>query len=248
MNEFVQEKNEVDITFFVPCRNEENNIIAAIENIIAAVSDFNYSFEILVFDDNSADNSVGLIESYMKKHPDVDIALKKNEVSLGFGHNFIEGAFQGKGKYYKIVAGKNDETKDSIKAILKELGTVDVVIPYFTDDPRGFFRRNLSGLFTHIVSFLSGYSLKYYNSSALHLRSNVMRWCPRSSGNGFHAELLTLLLNAGATYKEVPIKVVARENRSSKVFSFLNFLSVTHSLINIFIYRIRKILYRAKSK
>ncbi len=248
MNEFVQEKNEVDITFFVPCRDEENNIIGAIENIIAAVSDFKYSFEILVFDDNSIDKTFELIESYMKEHQDVPITLKKNEVSMGFGHNFIEGAFIGRGKYYKIVAGKNDETKDSIIEILKELGTVDIVIPYFKDDPRDYFRRNLSGLFTRIVSFLSGYSLKYYNSSALHLRSNVMRWCPRSSGNGFHAELLTLLLNAGATYKEVPIKVIARKNRSSKVFSFLNFLSVTHSLINIFIYRIRKILYNTKSK
>lgn len=241
MNKIGPEKSEIDITFFVPCLNEERNIIGAIENIIAAVKEFTFSYEIIIIDDCSTDNTVQIIENYIARHPDIPIIFKKNNKTLGLGRNFINGAFLGKGKYYKIVAGKNDEPKESIVRLLQRLGDADIILPYFIhNDPRGLSRKILSRLFTKIVNIISGYNLKYYNSSAIHLRSNVVRWCPHSSGNGFHAELLVLLLNAKKTYIEVPIKIVAYRNRSTKVFTVKNALSVLYSLCNIFTYRLKK--------
>ena len=42
-----------DITFFVPCLNEEGNIVNTLDIIISAVSETNLAYEIIVIDDNS---------------------------------------------------------------------------------------------------------------------------------------------------------------------------------------------------
>ncbi len=244
MNEHGKDKNEVDITFIVPCLNEENNIIGTIENILGVVNEFNFSYEIIITDDKSTDKTVEIVKDFIKQSPGVPIKLIKNKKVLGLGCNFIEGAFLGKGKYYMLVAGMNCLPKEAIIAILEKKGTADIVVPYFVDnDPRKLYRKMISRLYTGIINLLGGYSLRYYNGSPLHLRYNVMRWSPRTSGHGLFPELLIILLNHGATYTEVPIEITFQKNRSSKAISLQNFSSVILSFINIIIYRIRNKLF-----
>ena len=243
MNEFIREKDEIDISFIVPCLNEENNVIGAINNVLAAVKEFNYTFEILIIDDNSIDNTVKVVEDYSCQYPDVPIILKKNKVTLGLGRNYVDGAFMGRGKYCKLVAGSNTETKEGMVALLKEIGKADIVTNYIIDT-RSFSRKITSKLYTSLVSFISGYSLKYYNGSAVLLRNDVMRWHSNNNGNGFISEFLVTLLNQGKTYKEIPVKIIDHKSHVSKAISLRNFLSVSQSLLNIFFKNIQKKLFK----
>ena len=47
--------NQLDITFFVPCYNEEKNVTKTLNTIISAVNKTKLSFEIIVVDDKSED-------------------------------------------------------------------------------------------------------------------------------------------------------------------------------------------------
>ena len=53
--------DKIDITFFVPCCNEEKNIVKTLENIINSVG--NIKYEILVCDDGSKDKTIEVVEN-----------------------------------------------------------------------------------------------------------------------------------------------------------------------------------------
>jgi hypothetical protein len=104
-------------------------------------------------------------------------------------------------------------------------------------------RRILSKIYTAIVNFISGYRLHYYNGLPVFKRRDVMRWNPNSHGFGYQADLVTRLLDRGATYLEVPVIGHERQTGEAKAIRFHNFCSVAHSLLNILIRRVSKLLW-----
>jgi len=239
---------EILITFFISCLNEEHTIIDTINTIIESCKGVNISYEIIIIDDNSTDNTPKLINEFIIKNKEAKITLVHNSYTQGFGHNIIEGAFIGKGKYFKVNSAKNNETKESLISMLKLIGQAEIIIFYFRKDPRGIFRRILSVLFNFIACFLSGHSVKYFNGSAIHLRDNILRWCPRYGGHGYHAEFLTILLNKGASIIQVPVDSIEDSNRNSKALTLKNLILVTQSLLNIFFIRMIKFISKKQLK
>ena len=78
----VRINTECDITFFVPCYNEECNIIPTFENILGAVKEADVSYEILVVDDSSQDNTVRVLENYIQTNPEVPVVFVKNQKNM----------------------------------------------------------------------------------------------------------------------------------------------------------------------
>lgn len=239
-----QVENAVEVTFYIPCLNEERNIIATLDKITSIATRLNLAFELLIYNDGSTDNTKELAEDYAKNHPEFLIRVVNNTKRRGLGYNYIDGAFLGFGKYYMMICGDNAETEESILRILEPRGTADIVIPYFGNlDTRNAMRRILSRLFTTIVNLLSGHRIKYYNGPVLHLRHNVMRWHPTSSGFGYQAELLSILLDSHCSYIEVNVSNHDRSGGFSRAFKPQNILSVMHSLLQIFFHRIRATIW-----
>ncbi len=231
------------ISFFVPCLNEEDAIIPTLEALLAAVRKFSFSYQIIVVDDGSTDRTSPLVEEFMRSHPDAGVSLIRNPVPRGLGRNYVDASFIATGRYYKLICGDNAEPQHSIEALLAHLGEADIIMPYMRRDPRTLKRRLLSRLFTAIVNLISGHHMHYYNGTAIHLRYNVMRWHSDTYGFAYNAEIVTRLLNEGATCLEIPVDAVEAEGRISRAFSFHNILSVPHSLLQISLRRLRKILF-----
>jgi hypothetical protein len=78
----------------------------------------------------------------------------------------------------------------------------------------------------------------------LYLRYHVMRWTPYNYGFGFQADLITTLLEEGASVKEIPVGATHfhRPGRKSPLH-MRNFLSTGHTLLRIGAKRLRRILY-----
>ena len=79
---------EVEVTFFVPCYNEEGNVANTLNTIMAAVAEVPHSYEILVVDDASTDNTVAVVEAFQRDHPDVTVVLEKREENRGRAARF----------------------------------------------------------------------------------------------------------------------------------------------------------------
>lgn len=235
---------ECELSLFVACFNEEEGIIPTLETVVAAVTEVGVSYDIVIIDDCSTDRSVEVVVEYLDAHPDLPITLYANKVNQGLGSNYAEGAFRCRGRYYRLICGDNVESKQTLVGIFRHLGEADMIIPYPADTTfRGPFRRLVSRTYTLLVNLLSGYSIRYYNGLAVHLRYNVMRWHSNSHGFGFQADLITRLLDLKATYVEVPVYPNERATGATKAFKFRNICSVAHTLLEILVRRLGKLVY-----
>jgi glycosyltransferase involved in cell wall biosynthesis len=235
----------VDLTLFVPCLNEEKRVVATLETIRDTLRDYALSYEVLVVDDGSTDGTAGAVEAFIRANPDAPIELHRNPRNLGLSRSFVDAAFRGRGTYFRLVCGDNVDSKRSMKAVLDLLGKADIIVPYYPVLPgKSRFRRLVSRAYTLMVDALSGYRLHYYNGCALYRRYDVMRWAPYNYGFGFQADLITKLLDEKATFLEVPLEGFhLTKDRGGSAVNMRNFLSTSHTLLEIFLRRVRRLFY-----
>jgi hypothetical protein len=234
--------SDLDLTIFVACYNEEPNIIGTLDTLREALRHAPFTWEAIVIDDASRDRSVALVEDYIRRHPEAPIRLAVNETNRGLAQNYIEGAFLGRGKYYRLVCGDNIEDVAVLHTVFAQLGASDLVLFYHAESERGLARRLLSRVFTVLVNRISGHRLRYYNGCAILRRYDVMRWHTNYHGFGFQADLTCRLLDEGLSYIEVPIKAIERPGGRSKALTLKNLLSVGHTFLDLLIRRIGRII------
>lgn len=228
----------LQITFIIPCYNEEKNVLGAIQKVTEAAFILKIGFEIIVFDDASQDNTYQVVKAYIKKNPSAPVRIFRNEENRGVAYNFVEGCFQGTGKYSRLVCGDDVEGLDSHLKLLKELNKADMILPYYTEIiNRSKIRKFISSSFTRVVNLITGFSIKYYNGCPVYLRKDVMRWHVEATGLGYQAELITRLLREGRSYIEIPLVGYDREGSSS--LRIRNVISVLHSLLKLALGRLR---------
>lgn len=228
-------EQKMDVTFYVPCLNEEENVAATLRTIFTAVEVFPCSCEIIAVDDGSEDQTLAILRQQSSAHPPVPIRIVENSESKGLGFNYFATALLARGEYYMLVNGDHAEPVETLRAILAQKGKGDMVIPYFgSQDTRNFARRIISRLFTLIVNGLTFNHIRYYNGPVLHRTENVRLHHAETAGFGYQAELICKLLNVGKSAVHVLIRNSDRERGFSKAFHPGNFLSVANSLFHIF--------------
>lgn len=229
----------IDLTVFVSCYNEAPYIIGTLDTVRAAAHEAGLSFEIIVIDDGSRDESRELVRAYIDQHPDDRIVLRSNHANKGLAQNYVDGAFLGAGKYYRLICGDNAEPKETIVTVLKSIGQADMIVPYYiSSEGKGLKRELISKTYTGLINLITGNRIRYYNGLAVHLRHNVMRWHPNTRGFGFQAEILCMLIDLGFTFHQVPVVMVERREGQSNALTFRNMLSVAHTVFEIFLRRI----------
>jgi glycosyltransferase involved in cell wall biosynthesis len=238
----------IDLTVFVSCFNEQDFIVDTIATVGAALDEIGtISYEIIVVDDCSRDNSSAAVKNYIAAHPDARIVLRANKVNRGLAQNYLDVAFVGKGKYYRLICGDNAEPKETMLTVFREIGQADMIIPYYvSNEGKSAYRQFISNAYSSLVNLISGFRLHYYNGLAVHLRYNVMRWHPNTRGFGFQADIICLLLDQGFSYKEVAVKSIERRSGGSNALTYKNLLSVAHTLIDLIFRRLGNLVYRRR--
>ena len=229
----------MDLTIFIPCRNEENNIISTLDNIKYSVT--NIKYEIIIVDDGSTDKTIDMIEKYKILNKKMNIIVIQRTNSLGIGKNYFLISKIAVGKHFMLINGDGVEPRETIKILVNSIGKADIIIPFFGDkDMRTNFRKNLSKIFTFIVNRISGNSIKYYNGTVIHKTDLIKYTRLETFGYGYQAEIICELLLEKKSYYHVEVANSDRQWGTSKAFAISNFLSVANSLAHILIRRIQQ--------
>ena len=211
----------IDLTIFVSCYNETPYIIRTLDTLRGALAELNFTYEIIVIDDCSRDGSADLVEDYIRANPTERLLLRRNKHNIGWAQNYIDGAFIGKGKYYRIVCGDASEPKDTMIKVFREIGNRRYHHSLLCDQcrPRLASRLSVKRLYRVSSTSSADFTLNYYNGLPVHLRYNVMRWHSNTRGFGFQADIICLLLEQGFTFKEVPVFAVEQKGGKSTALS-----------------------------
>lgn len=235
---------QIDLSILIPCLNEEGNVVGAIETASAAAKKVGLKYEIIVMDDGSTDRTAEVVRDYIATHPDELVKLQVNKKNRGLARCYNDGAFLAKGRYYRICCGDNVEPEDTLFKIFSEIDKADIVAPFQPDYAgRTFGRKVLSFTYTRLINFFSGHPLRYYNGCPMIKRELVMRWHSYSDGFGFQADMITRMLDEGATFVEFPVYAHDRAQGASKALTVRNLSSTGHVLLDIIIRRARRKLF-----
>src|SRR5262249_36093236 len=117
------DENPLDLTIVVPCLNEEHHIGPTLDTVVAAMMELPFSYEVLVVDDGSTDGTAKTVENYMEAHPALPIRLIRHPQNRGLTRSYVDGAFRGRGRYYRQICGDNGEPKEALIACFKEIGS-----------------------------------------------------------------------------------------------------------------------------
>ncbi len=229
------------VTFYVPCYNEEDNVVPTLQSIEQVVKSLNITYEILVVDDGSADQTSARVQSYKSANPNLPVWLIKNDRNMGLGHNYFVATNQAQGQYFLYYPGDNCTPVDTSIRILKKIGQADIVIPYIENPAvRSVARRVISVTFTAIVNLLNGQNIRYYNGPVVHKVANVRRLKVAGAGFAYQAEVISQLLRESQTYVQVPYSITVRTAGEVSAFRLSNIFSVAYSLYTIFKMRFKK--------
>jgi len=234
-----KEIDALDLTLFIPCRNEEGNIGRTLNEAVEALKPYPYTYEIIVTDDASRDGSVAEIEAFMAAHPDVRLVLKRNKRPYGVSYNLTDAAVLGRGRYFQFISGAFQTRREALRNAFDELGTADIVITYMDPDRRSPLRRNLSKAYTKLVNFISGYDLKHYHGTPIFRRIDVVRWHSYRRV-GFYADMITRMLDEGVTYVETPTACDERERGRSRALGWRNVISLMVGFSDMLLRRFSK--------
>jgi phenylacetate-CoA ligase len=245
MLEYMPQRWDKDITIMVPCFNEEHNIINTFDALLPVLRRTAFSWEIIVIDDASTDNTAQAVQRYINQYPDSCMSLKVRKENVGLAQNYIDGAFLARGRYYKLVCADNSESEETLEKIFGLLSQADMIVPYYVKtEGRSIFRKTLSKTFTFLVNVISGHKIKYYNGCALCLTYLVLRWQTGYDGFCFQADIITRSIEHGFSYLEVPAKTQERKFGKSKALQLKNFFSTAHFFLDLIIRRLGKLYNR----
>jgi len=85
-----------EFSIVIPAFNESDKIIPSLTQVLTFMRNFSDSFEVLVVDDGSKDNTVELVEGHAKDNPELRLIRNPH---MGKGPTVWKGMIEAKGRY-----------------------------------------------------------------------------------------------------------------------------------------------------
>lgn len=237
--------SKYSLTILVTAYNEEKTIAETITATQNALKKYPGSFEIIVINDGSADNTGKIIDTFAKKNKGFRVV--HNKLNRNLGYNMRVGVSMAKGEYcMAFVNGDGAPTRETFNKLFAAIGKKELVLGYSLNyGNRSWFRRFLSWAFVKVMNFLFGFSIRYYNGPII-LKTKIWQSVPMTINNfAYMAEVTATLLKRRVTYTEVPVVFSIPEQKGLNLKMLRrNILGVATTLASLFLrLNIKKELY-----
>ena len=229
----------MNISYLIPCYNEEKNIEKVYNQIIEANNKSALlDFEIILINDCSTDNTLNILIR-LKKNDD-RIQILDNNKNLGLGKSIKVGLKKAKKDYIMYLPGDNCHSSSEISKLISIKNNYDIILSYYSNkNERAFFRRMFTAFYTPFLNFIFRKNLPYYNGIAVYKKNIINKINIKTSGFTWQIELLIKTLkNKQIKLALEPTILNERNEGKSKAFRIKNCFIVIYSIINIWLWNI----------
>jgi cellulose synthase/poly-beta-1,6-N-acetylglucosamine synthase-like glycosyltransferase len=230
------------LSVVIPALNEEGNIQGSIDSVTSAAERYFDDYEIIIVNDGSTDRTLEIVQANIEKNPRIRVI--SHDKPWGFGASYHDGRRHARKTYTVMVHGDNAFDKETLSNFLSKAGKADVVCGYISNpSARNWTRRIISFSYTVAMNLIFGLRLKYFNGLQIHRTAWLKDADVKSDGFGFQAELLIKAIKEGSSYIQVPTIHTERPGGGeTKIFKTKNVKSVTATVVDLFVWRIRQAL------
>lgn len=245
-------KNTTPIISFVsPVYRAEKILDKLVEEIQKVMLEINESYEIILVDDRSPDNSWQVMQKLSEAFPEViSIRLSRN---FGQHPSIMAGLSQAKGEWIVVLdCDLQDQPKEVLKLYTKAKEGFDVVLAKRKNRQDGFLKRKTSFIFSKIYSFFTDTlydnevaNFGIYNKKVIEAILNIsdyIKFFPlfvkfvgfsttaievehaeREEGNSTYtfSKLVSLAFNTIISFSNKPLKLFVKFGLTISVISFL---------------------------
>ncbi len=112
----------LDVSFVIPCYNEEQAIGIVLDQIVAVMQPLGLTYEIIVVDDGSTDNTAALCERRQ------DVILVRHDHNMGTGAARSTGIRRAQGEFIVMTDADGTYPAEAIPELIAALQNADMVI------------------------------------------------------------------------------------------------------------------------
>ena len=204
------EKLTLDLTVLMPAYNEEEIISGVVVKIREILAPLNYQYEILVVDDGSDDLTAITAEkagARVIRHPE----------NIGNGAAIKTGIRNARGNILLMMDADGQHPPELIPALLKEIGSYDMVVGARTKHSDTTIHRDLANkIYNSLASHISGRKIDDLTSGFRAIKTEVVRGYVYLLPNTFsYPTTITLaLLRSGRSLMYMPFESKKRVGKS----------------------------------
>ncbi|MCP4523283.1 MAG: glycosyltransferase [Candidatus Gracilibacteria bacterium] len=210
-------KNDLKYSIIVPAYNEENRIGHTLTEISKYFSTSGATYEIIIVDDGSIDNTITMIQQLELPH----IQISKNIKNRGKGFSVKQGVNLARGEYILFTDADNSTPIKEIQNLEKYIDKYSIVIGsrYCKNSnikvSQKSFRKNIGRIGNMIIQFFLLEGIKDTQCGFKLFQHNVAKKIfsvQKIHGFGFDMEILLAGRSMGFNIKEVPVLWINSED------------------------------------
>lgn len=226
-------KKDISISIMVPALNEERTLKAAVldlQNVLLEKVEF---LEIIIVNDGSNDSTYEIARNLSESFPYIKVINHKS--NSGIGVCYKDALKVARGLYFTWFPADCEDSAETFLSFLPYLSE-DTVISchHLGSDPRSFFRKALSKIYTFTINSYFGVHVSYYNGITV-LPTKVARSFPLvSRGFSWSAENLLRAMKKGCRLKEIYLPLNSRNYGKSKALTVFSLSRMTKDLFRLF--------------
>jgi glycosyltransferase involved in cell wall biosynthesis len=222
------------ISVVVPIYNEEEVVVATLNDIVAALDGF-VEYEIILVNDGSTDLSLEKVQAEDIKN----LSIINHIENLGYGKSLYDGILLAKHDCVAIIDGDGSYPASSIRELYKYYPQYDMVVGARKgkEYTKGIFKRWARYLFKYLAEYASGKKVPDINSGLRIFRKDVVINYQDSLCTGFSfTTTITLIFLLNHYFvKYIPIDYFRRKGES-KVKPFKDTLRAGQIILEAILY------------
>jgi len=196
-----------ELSLFFPCHNEAENLEALVADALAALPALATTYEVILVDDGSRDDTAGVAERLVQQHGGV-VRLVRHDVNRGYGGALRSGFAAARYNHLAYTDGDRQFRVADLARLVEgaQATQAPVVIGYRLKRADPPLRLIYATVYRIANRFWFGLRVRDVDCAAKLFRREALRGISvHSDGAFFSAELLIRLRLAGVNIREVGV-------------------------------------------